>query len=98
MPEKLYLIVWRHPEATDVGFLSFRDIPESSILWKAIREGELICVEDGGLRGEYLKLKYAREHMKLEWKVRKDMWGKKHRMDLVEITDGLKLEHKGGKK
>jgi hypothetical protein len=52
----------------NIGFLPFGIAPPRSILWKALRDGEIDC-EDGGFRGIYHDIKYAKEHMKLEnWK------------------------------
>lgn len=69
---KLYLIIWKSMEGTDLGYLPFTEIPKSSILWKAIRRGELSNLQEGGLRGEDMKKVYANEHLRIEKKWRED--------------------------
>lgn len=68
----LYIVTTLHDEEEIyIGFVPYRDIPKSSILFKALKRGELAYCNDSGVEGVYWDRRYAVEHIRLEKKFRK---------------------------
>ena len=69
-----------------IGYLPSDQVPEDSILWKALMdENELIETEGGygiSFRGIYEKKKLAIEHMKIEKK-----WREGHHFFITELKE-----------
>ena len=71
--KKLYIVLWKDINGSDIGFLPFSRIPKKSILWKHIREREeTVHLENDGVRGFYNNLDLAEEHLKIESNWRKE--------------------------
>ena len=64
----VYLIITKYRDDTlDIGHMPLDQVPEDSILWKAMRDPEkLIDIERGMIRGIHFDQDLAEEHLKLE--------------------------------
>ena len=81
--KKLYIVLWKDINGSDMGFLPFSRIPKKSILWKHIREREeTVHLENDGVRGFYYKRFLAEEHLKIESKWRT---GKEEKFKIIKL-------------
>jgi hypothetical protein len=76
--DKLYLVLYRFPAslkhsdyAMSIGYLPFSHIPQGSKLHNAMLDGSVLSATSEGIRGAYRDLELAKEHLKLEYKLRK---------------------------
>jgi hypothetical protein len=75
----MYIVFWETwiEKDLDVGYLPYIQIPEGSILRKAIFSGEeYIHADGGGILGIYFNKELAEEHLKIEsaWRNRDKLW------------------------
>jgi hypothetical protein len=75
--KNLYIVTKMFPKDINqdkeiyIGFIQYREIPKSSILFRALQRGELAYNSGEGVDGIYYKRKYAVEHIRLEKRFRK---------------------------
>ena len=80
----MYIVIWKTwlglkdiVKDLDVGYLPYFQIPEGSILRKAVFSGEeYLRRNGGGILGIYYSKELAKEHLKIEsaWRNRDKLW------------------------
>ncbi len=85
----MYIVIWKHQfeKDVDIGYLPYFQIPEGSILRKAIFDGgKYLHTSSGGILGIYYNKELAEEHLKIEsaWRNRDKLWIKEINKEEVE--------------